>query len=67
LRLREFSILASWISAPHYKKPLKPTDYYDPEKIKQVEAIQEKSKKVETPEEKKQMLEDLESQMGVKK
>jgi hypothetical protein len=59
LRMREYSVLASWITAPHVKKPMKPTDFYDPDKIN-------KDKKKTTPEENRKMMEKLEKQMGVK-
>jgi hypothetical protein len=59
LELRRLSILASWITAPHVKKPLKSTDFYDPDKL-------EKSKKKTSPQESKNMIDNLEKQMGVK-
>lgn len=59
LELRRLSLLASWMSAFHLKKPVKPTDFYNPEKL-------EKSKKKTSPEENKKMLDNLEKQMGVK-
>ena len=58
LELRRFSILASWLNAPHYgKKNPKPTHYYDPDKEK-------KSKKT-TQEESQAVVDDLAQEMGV--
>jgi hypothetical protein len=65
-RLREYSLLASWIISPIIGKRVKATDLYDPERIKQIAQIQENSKKIETPTDKKMMLEELEAKMGVK-
>jgi hypothetical protein len=60
LEMRRLSILASWVTAPHLgKKTLKPTDFYDPDKIN-------KDKKKTTPQETRKMMEKLEKQMGVK-
>jgi hypothetical protein len=57
LRMIEFSVLASWLTSPHVKKPLKPTDFYDPNKSKE--------KKNTTPEESKRIVNDLSKEMGV--
>jgi hypothetical protein len=59
LEMRRLSVLASWITAPHLKKPRQPTDFYNPDKINQ-----EKTKT--NPEKSKKVIEDLEKQMGVK-
>ncbi|MDF2902366.1 MAG: hypothetical protein K0S25_4 [Bacillus sp. (in: firmicutes)] len=59
LRIREFSVLASWLTAPHVKKPPKPTDFYDPER-------RPENRRKTTPEESKRMIDQLEKQMGVK-
>jgi hypothetical protein len=56
--MREFSVLASWLTAPHVKKPKSPTDFYDPEKLN-------KEKKKTSPEESRKMVDNLEKQMGV--
>jgi hypothetical protein len=56
--MREFSVLASWLTQPHVKKPMKPTDFYNPERSKE----QRKT----TPEKTKKMISMLEEQMGVK-
>jgi hypothetical protein len=66
IRMREYSVLASWITAPHVKKPLKPTDFYDPDKLAKLKSINEERKQLQTPEEKKSMFDNLEKQLGVK-
>ena len=57
LEMRRLSILASWITAPHYKKPKKPTDFYDPDKNTE--------KKKTTQEESQRVMSDLAEEMGV--
>ena len=57
LELTRLSILASWITAPHVKKPKKPTDFYNPNK--------KKEKKKTTPQESKRVVEELSKEMGV--
>jgi hypothetical protein len=59
LRMREYSVLASWLTSPHLKKPMKPTNFYNPEKSG--------NKRKTTPEETKRVIDNLEKQMGVKK
>lgn len=57
--MRRLSVLASWLTAPHLKKPMKPTDFYNPERLEQ-------NKKKTNPEESRRMIEKLEKQMGVR-
>ncbi|WP_199232674.1 hypothetical protein [Mesobacillus foraminis] len=56
LRMRECSVLASWLTAPHVKKALKPTDFYNPDKKEKVKT---------TPLESKRVLDELSKEMGV--
>jgi hypothetical protein len=58
LEMQRLSVLASWITAPHLKKPKKPTDFYDPEKSN-------KPKKTTTLEESQKIVDKLAKQMGV--
>ncbi|MBW3114186.1 hypothetical protein KYJ26_20170 [Bacillus sp. MCCB 382] len=58
MEMRRMSILASWITAPHFRKPKKPTDFYNPN------ANKEKPKT--TPEESKRMVMLLSKEMGVR-
>jgi hypothetical protein len=57
LELTRLAILASWITAPHLKKPKKPTDFYDPNKSKE--------KKKTTPAESKRVVDELSKELGV--
>jgi hypothetical protein len=59
LEMRRLSVLASWVTAPHMKKPKQPTDFYNPEKLN-------KEKPKTNPEKSKKVIEELEKQMGVK-
>ena len=58
LELTRLSMLASWVTAPHLKKPAKPSDFYDPKKAN-------KEKKKTTPQESKRVVDDLSKEMGV--
>jgi hypothetical protein len=56
LEMQKLSVLASWITAPHLKKPMKPTEFYDPNKKKENVNT--------TPEESKRIVEELGKEMG---
>jgi hypothetical protein len=58
MEMRRMSILASWLTAPHYRKPKKPTDFYNPDK--------KKPKPKTTPDESKRMVLALTKEMGVR-
>jgi hypothetical protein len=53
----KLSHLASWITMPHVKNSIKPTDFYDPNRSK---------KKETTPEESQQIIDELMSEMDTK-
>jgi hypothetical protein len=54
-QLEYYAQLASWVTAPHFKRPI------DPRKLLQ----EEKTKKKTTPEKTQRVLEDLEDLLGV--
>jgi hypothetical protein len=56
IEMRKLSVLASWLTAPHVRKPKKPTDFYNPNKTKE--------KPKTSPEKTKRMIDDLENEMG---
>lgn len=58
LEMRRLSVLASWLTAPHLKKPRRPTDFYDPDR--------KKEKRTTTPEQTRQIIAELSEKMGVK-
>ncbi|MDQ1003963.1 hypothetical protein QFZ28_004363 [Neobacillus niacini] len=62
LRMREYSVLGSWLLSAQVKKTVKPTDLYNPERINKLNT----EKKTTTPEESKKILDKLEKQLGVK-
>ena len=58
LEMTRLSVLASWITAPHLKKPKHPKDFYDPTKNRE--------KKKTTPEKSNRVVNELAMEMGVR-
>ncbi|MED3691307.1 hypothetical protein P4534_21305 [Peribacillus butanolivorans] len=57
IEMTRLSVLASWLTAAHLKKPMKPKDFYNPDK-------KQTSQKT-TPEESRRILDELQKEMGV--
>ncbi|MDP1419229.1 hypothetical protein Q8G35_12490 [Peribacillus simplex] len=57
IEMTRLSILASWLTAPHLKKPMKPKDFYNPDK--------KQTPQKTTPDESKHILDELQKEMGV--
>ena len=53
----EYAILASWLTAPHYKNPVQPSDY--------MKTFEDKEKKTVTKEEKERVTREIEERLGV--